>query len=101
MLKIEVETNIFFLNHLCRNWMVVSGGGLARHVNGILGLLCKTHFPGLVEYARKREPTYTFDHYANAPDVEVDNKAVRVKRDFWVSLHRTTLLNTSHSLDFS
>jgi hypothetical protein len=79
----------------------VSGGGLARHVNGILGLLCKTHFPGLVQYASKREPTYTFDHYANAPNVEADNKAVRVKRDFWVSLHRTTLLNTSYSLDFS
>jgi hypothetical protein len=72
-----------------------------HHVNGILGLLCKTHFPGLVEYARKREPTYTFDHYANSLDADVENKAVRVKRDFWVSLHRTTLLNTSHSLDFS
>jgi hypothetical protein len=44
---------------------------------------------------------YTFDHYANAPDTEVENKMVRVKRDIWVSLHRTTLLNTSHSLDFS
>jgi hypothetical protein len=79
----------------------VSGGGLACHVNGILVLLCKTHFLGLVEYARKREPAYTFDHYANAPDAEVENKAVRVKRDFLVSLHRTTLLNTSHLLDFS
>jgi hypothetical protein len=46
----------------------VSGGGLACHVNGILGLLCKTHFLGLVEYARKREPAYTFDQYAKAPD---------------------------------
>jgi hypothetical protein len=79
----------------------VLGGGLARHVNGILGLLCSTHFPGLVDYARKRESAYTFDHYANAPDVVVENKAVWVKQDFWVSLHRTTLLNTSHSLDFS
>jgi hypothetical protein len=79
----------------------VSVGGIARHVNGILGLLCKTHFPGLVDYAGKREPAYTFDHYANAPDVEVENKMVRVKRDFWVSLYRTTLLNTSHSLDLS
>jgi hypothetical protein len=79
----------------------VSGDGIACHVNGILGLLCKTHFPGLVDYTRKREPAYTFDHYANAPDTEAENKTVRVKRDFWVSLYHTTLLNTSHSLDFS
>jgi hypothetical protein len=79
----------------------MSGGGIACHVNGILGLRCKTHFPGLVDFAGKREPAYTFDHYANAPDAEVENKMVWVKRDFWVSLHCTTLLNTSHSLDFS
>jgi hypothetical protein len=65
--------------------MVVSGGGLARHVNGILGLLCKTHFPGLVEHASKMKPAYTFDHYVSAPDAEAANKAMRVKRDFWVS----------------
>jgi hypothetical protein len=79
----------------------VSGGGLARHVNGILGLLLKTHFPGIVDFAEKRESTYTFDHYFNSPDGEEENKAVWVKRDFWVSLHRTTLLSTSHSLEFS
>jgi hypothetical protein len=79
----------------------VSGDGIARHVNGILGFLCKTHFPGLVDYTRKRELAYTFDHYANTSDTEAENKTVQVKQDFWVSLHRTTLLNTSHSLDFS
>jgi hypothetical protein len=79
----------------------VSGGGISCHVNVFLGLLCKTHFPRLVDYARKREPAYTFDHYANAPDAEAENKMVRVKRDFLVSLHCTTLLNTSHSLNFS
>jgi hypothetical protein len=79
----------------------VSGGGLARHVNGILGLLLKTHYPGIVDFAGKREPAYTFDHYFNGLDAEEENKAVRVKRDFWVSLHRTTLLSTSHSLEFS
>jgi hypothetical protein len=78
MLKIKVETN-FFLNQLCRNWTVVSGGGITHHVNGILGLLCRTHFPGLVDYAGKREPAYTFDHYANAPDAEAENKMVWVK----------------------
>ena len=79
--------------------MVVSGGN-ARLVNGILGLLCRQHFPGIVTYASKMEPAYSFDHYAIAPDAEYPNKAARVKAELWVSLPRTTLLNTSHSLDF-
>jgi hypothetical protein len=79
----------------------VLGGGLARHVNGILGLLLKTHFLGIIDFTGKREPAYTFDHYFNGPDAEEENKAVRVKWDFWVSLHRTTLLSKSHSLEFS
>jgi hypothetical protein len=29
------------------------------------------------------------------------NKVTRVKQELWVSLPRTTFLNTSHSLDFS
>ena len=78
------------------------GGGHTRLVNGILGLRCREHFPGLVEYAGVTGPTYSFDHYAVAPDEEpFNNKAARVKVEFWVSLPLTTLLNTSHSLDFS
>jgi hypothetical protein len=34
--------------------------------NGILGLLCREHFPGLVEYAGVTSPAFTFDHYAVA-----------------------------------
>ena len=91
---------IIFLNHLCRNWVVVSSGS-ARLVNGILGLLCRQHFPGIVTYASKMELAYSFDHYAVATDAEYPKKATRVKAELWVSLPRTTLLNTSHSLDFS
>ena len=80
--------------------MVVSGS-CARLVNGILGLLCRQHFPGIVTYALKTEPAYSFDHYAVATDAEYPNKVAWVKAEFWVSLSRTTLLNTSHSLDFS
>jgi hypothetical protein len=43
-------------------------GGHHRLPNGILGLLCREHFPGLVEYAGVTGPAYTFDHYAVAPD---------------------------------
>ena len=89
-----------------RNWTIVaSGGAHTRQVNGILGLLCKEHFPGLVEYARVTGSAYSFDHYAAAPDATdrarrvFNNKAEQVKQELWVSPPRTTLLNTSYSLD--
>ena len=45
-----------------------TAGGHDRNPNGILGLLCREHFPGLVEYAGVTSPAYTFDHYVVAPD---------------------------------
>jgi hypothetical protein len=56
----------------------------------------KTHFHGIVDYASRREPAYTVKHYYNGDDDRKANMAVRVMQDFWVSLHRTTLLSTSH-----
>jgi hypothetical protein len=60
--------------------------------NGILGLLCREHFSGLVEYAGVTSPAFTFDHYAVAPDAvdrdgrEFNNKAERVNQELRVSL---------------
>ena len=34
---------------MCRNWKLVDTGAKARKVNGILGGLCREHYPGLVE----------------------------------------------------
>jgi hypothetical protein len=48
-------------------------------VNGILGLLCREHYPGLVQLARKIEPTYTFDHFATIADVTYGNKVEWVR----------------------
>jgi hypothetical protein len=85
--------------------VVESAGCHTRSVSGFLSLLLKAHFPGLVQFGRKEEPPYRFAHYANAPDArdllsrEFPNKAERVKVELWVSLPRTTLFNTSHSLD--
>ena len=68
-----------------------SGGAHTHQANGILGLLCREHFPGLVEYAGVMGPAYTFDHYATASDAEdrdgrvFNNKAERVKQELWVS----------------
>ncbi|KAL5647207.1 hypothetical protein ACJX0J_041562, partial [Zea mays] len=73
-----------------RSWMVLeTAGGHGRNPNGILGLLCREHFPGLVEYAGVTSPAYTFDHYAVAPDAvdrdgrQFNNKAERVKQELW------------------
>jgi hypothetical protein len=70
---------------------VENSGGHDHNPNGILSLLCREHFPGLVEYAGVTGPAYTFDHYAVAPDV-VDwddrefNKVKWVNQELWVSL---------------
>jgi hypothetical protein len=53
---------------LDKSWKVVENAeGHDRNPNGILDLLCRKHFPGLVEYAGVTRPTYTFDHYVVAP----------------------------------
>jgi hypothetical protein len=68
-----------------------AGAAHKRSVNGILGLLCREHFPGLVEYGGVTEPAYTFDHYAAASDAEdrdgrvFNDKTERVKQELWVS----------------
>jgi hypothetical protein len=73
--------------------------GHGRNPNGILNLLCREHFPGLVEYAGVMCPTYSFDHYAFAldavdrDDMQFNNKAERVKQELWVSLPRIILFN--------
>ena len=45
-----------------------------------------------------REPASNWDRYALVTDDTYRNKQERVLAEFWVSLSRTTLLNTSHSL---
>jgi hypothetical protein len=67
-------------------------------------LLCREHFPELVEDARVTSLTYSFDHYVIVPnavdqdDKQYNNKAERVKQEMWVSFPRTILFNTSHLL---
>jgi hypothetical protein len=68
-----------------------AGAAQRRSVNGILGLLCKEHFAGLVEYAGVVGPAYTFNPYAATSDTEdrdgrvFNNKVERVKQELWVS----------------
>ena len=73
-------------------------GDHTRLVNGILGLLCREHFPGMVLHANVYEPALTFEHYYSAVDQRdpldrvFDNVAERVKGELWVSRPHTTLL---------
>ena len=70
---------------------MIAPGDHNRLVNGILGLLCRTHFPGMVTLAGVREPAYTWAHYKVIPDFAdrdgrvYANLAERVTAELWVS----------------
>lgn len=80
---------------------MASVGAHTRQANDILGLLCREHFSGMVEYVRVMGPAYSFDHNAAASDRAgrvFNNHAEWVKQELWINLHRSILFNTSHSL---
>jgi hypothetical protein len=96
--KFIIETNTFSLS--LGQVLEVCGeckGGHDPNSNVILDLLCREHFPVLVEYAVVTGPAYTFDHHVVAPDLvdqddmEFNKKAERVKQGLWVSLPRAIL----------
>ena len=72
-------------------------------MNGILGLLLKNHFPGLVDVGRgRRWPPQTLDHFALVADQGMlhgrtyVNVAEHVRAELWVSLPLTLFLNILH-----
>ena len=103
-MKIIIKTNNFILITCGRGWTVVISGTHRRSINGILGLLCRTHFPGMVRVGEEEKPVDTWRQYASFPDFpdregrRFDNKAARVRAELWVSFPRIALLNTSFSL---
>jgi hypothetical protein len=70
---------------MCRNWIVVSGSD-SHKPNGIVGLLCRQHYPGIVTYHGRTELAYTFGHYYQGDDRDFTHTAERVLRTFWVTL---------------
>ena len=80
--------------------MLVEEGIEARNVNGILGLLCREHFPGLVWASKDEDPVVpSFDQYALvATDTEHRKLVDQVIQELWVSLSRTMALNSLHSM---
>ena len=83
---------------------MVALGAHKRMANGMLGLLCKRHYPGAMDIAGVRQPASSWEHYIAAPDGPdkegraFDNKAHQVLNELWVSPHGTTFTNTSYSL---
>jgi hypothetical protein len=88
MLKIEL------LHDSCR-FKVVSAGKF-RHPSSIQGLLIKKHYPGKVTHKGRHEPPFTWDHFYSVLDTNGVPIAQIIKAEFWVSHHRTALLNTMH-----
>ena len=62
-------------------------------------------YPGYMEIAGVLQPASSWEHHIAAmdtPDTEsmvYENKAQRVLNELWVSLHGTTFMNKSYSLD--
>jgi len=75
-----------------------------RKPNGILGLLCRQHFSGLVMHAGVLEPAYMWDHYMASPDAtdregrNITTKARRVVGEICVSHSPTKMVEIPHSV---
>ena len=63
------------------------GPGAHKHMpNDILGLLCKLHFPGLMEISGTEQPASSWEHHITAEDVQHRSKGNRVLTELWVSV---------------
>ena len=80
---------IFLNNYFCRNFVITVPGVHKRLPNGILGLLCKLHYPGCMEIGGQPQPASSWDHYIAANDVPdregriFPNKAQRVLNELY------------------
>ena len=58
----------FYTNIFCRNFVIVVPSVHKRIPNGILGLVCKDHYPGCVEIDGRLQPASAWEHYIQAID---------------------------------
>ena len=61
-----------------------------RSPNGIVGVLIKTYWPGLVKIDDKEELALKWHHYEAKQDDDFGTKANAVLTRFWVSFFRST-----------
>jgi hypothetical protein len=65
----------------------------------MLGLLVKKHYPGLVTIDGIQKPPNKWLEFYKVKDADEVSLVDVIKREFWVSLHRTSLLMSMHLLD--
>jgi hypothetical protein len=81
----------------------------SRHVNGILSLLIREYYPGMVTIEGVRQPPMQWDHFhlhiVPVPEPKGCDRAgsparephvVKIKREFWVSVFITTHFSILH-----
>jgi hypothetical protein len=81
----------------------------SRHVNGILSLLIREYYPGMVTIDGVRQPPMQWDHFhvhtVPVPEPEGGDRAdsparktlaAKIKREFWVSVFITTHFSILH-----
>jgi hypothetical protein len=56
------------MNQFCRGWRQVAPGGHKHLPSGILGILCRVHWPEVVELGNREDLADTLDHYVTAFD---------------------------------
>lgn len=89
--------------------MFTEGGTGARHINGILSLLIKEYYPGLVTIDGVRKPPMKWEHFHlhTVPALEPEGSdlagspareslAEKIKREFWVSVFIATHFSILH-----
>lgn len=74
---------------LCRQWGEENEDG--RLPNGILGVLIREAFPGIIKYKERDEPAWHWQQYDFAEDTSDEgtvrfDSAKQVEECFWVSL---------------
>jgi hypothetical protein len=86
-LQTHIQTNTF-CESFWQGWKIESLGGHNRLPNGILGVLTRLHYPGVVwvgEGDARREVLVTsLDHYALMPDVQDPTGRVFPNKVVWV-----------------
>ena len=88
IVKVALSLSFFFcVQALETIWIEISQ---AKKSNGVITVILKEYFPGLVNYKGRVEPPWTWEHYAAAPDapdeygVEYNSCLERVEETFWV-----------------
>lgn len=92
---------------LHRQWQANDFGGNIRVPTGILTVLIKHFFPGIVNFKGRDEPAWSWKHYRIAPDDpesailnRLPSRLHRVEEDFWVCFRALPSPNMKYTMHF-